>query len=329
MNISSSTSHLSTWRRLCLVALSVTLVGALSPVSAQGSDTRATITWLVGFPPGGTADAITRGVAQQLTRLSGQTVVVENRPGASGALALQQAAKSAADGNTLITIPGPLLYPNAVPEVGKELHAVAMMALGPMVLVAPSTTAPADFASLLKAMKAAPQQWSFATSGNGTSQHLAGELFNQMAGTQAIHVPYKGGGQAIADVVGAQVPLAVLGASPVLPHIQSGKLKAFAVTTSERLSLLPEVPTFRELGLKGYEASQWFAVAMPATTPTARIQQLNEWINTALDTPAVKELVSKSGNVRGNGSPQSVESFLIKDGEKWNSLAAKIKLKFE
>ena len=325
----SIVSKSSACRRVCLAVLAFTMAGILSPVWAQGSDKRPNITWLVGFPPGGTADVITRSVAQQLSKLSAQTVVVENRPGASGALALQQAAKSAADGNTLITIPGPLLYPNPVPEVGKELHAVAMMALGPMVLVAPAATAPVDFSALMTAMKTAPKQWSFATSGNGTSQHLAGELFNQMAGTQAVHVPYKGGGQAIADVVGGQVPLAVLGASPVLPHIQSGKLKAFAVTTSERLALLPDVPTFRELGLTGYEASQWFAVAVPASTPTARIQQLNEWIGAAMDAPAVRELVAKSGNVKGRGSPQSVESFLIKDGDKWKSLADKIKLKFD
>lgn len=303
--------------------------GFISNAFAQSTEKRSNITWLVGFPPGGTVDAITRGVAQQLSKLSGQAVVVENRPGASGALALQQAAKSAPDGNTLITIPGPVLHPTPVPEIGKELHAVAMLAQGPMVLVSPIANAPPDFQSLIKAMKAMPNKWSFATSGNGTSQHLAGELFNQMAGTQAIHVPYKGGGQAISDVVGGQVPLAVLGASPVLPHIQAGKLKAFAVTTSERLPQLPEVPTLGELGLTGYEASQWFAVAVPAATSMVRVQQLNEWISAALETPALKELISKSGNVRGSGSPQSVESFLIKDGGKWQSLATKIKLKFD
>lgn len=274
-------------------------------------------------------DAITRGVALQLSRLSGQSVVVENRPGASGALALQQVAKAPLDGNTLITIPGPLLHPNPVPQVGKELHAVAMMAQGPMVLVAPVATAPADFPSLVKAIKANPKSWSFATSGNGTSQHLAGELFNQMAGTQAVHVPYKGGGQAITDVLGGQVPLAVLGASPVLPHIQSGKLKAYAVTTRERLDLLPDVPSLRELGLTGYEASQWFAVAVPTGTPAARVQQLNEWITAALDTPAVKELIRNSGNVRGAGAPAAVEAFLIKDGERWQALATKLQIRLD
>ena len=303
--------------------------GFVSYAFAQGADKRPNMTWLVGFPPGGTVDVITRGVAQQLSNLSGQVVVVENRPGASGALALQQAAKSVPDGNTLITIPGPLLQPTPVPEVGRELRAVAMMAYGPMVLVSPAAGAPADFQSLIKAMKAMPSRWSFATSGNGTSQHLAGELLNQMAGTQAVHVPYKGGGQAISDVVGGQVPLAVLGASPVLPHIQAGKLKAYAVTSSQRLPQLPEVPTLNELGLTGYEASQWFAVAVPAGTPMTRVRQLNEWIAAAVETPAVKELISKSGNFRGSGSPQSVESFLMMDGEKWQSLATKINLKFD
>ena len=323
------TSKKQLMKKIWCASLLFAISGFVSSAFAQGAEKRPNITWLVGFPPGGSVDAITRSVAQQLSTLSGQAVVVENRPGASGSLALQQAAKSAPDGNTLVTVPGPVLQPTPVPEVGKELRAVSMMAQGPMVLVAPAATAPADFQSLIKAMKASPNKWSFATSGNGTSQHLAGELFNQMAGTQALHVPYKGGGQAITDVVGGQVPLAMLGASPVLPHIQSGKLKAFAVTTSERLPQLPDVPTFKEHGLAGYEASQWFAVAVPAGTSAARVRQLNEWIATALETTVVKDLIAKSGNFRGSGSPQTVESYLITDGEKWQALGNKIKIKFD
>lgn len=315
-------------RRGALSALALGVACLVAPL-AHADDKNAVLTWLVGFPPGGTADVITRGVAQQLSKLSGQTVVVENRPGASGALALQQAAKAPANGNLLITVPGPLLHANPVPEFGKELRAVALMAQGPMVLVAPASSAPVDFQALVKAMKANPTEWSYASSGNGTSQHLAGELLNQMAGTQAVHVPYRGGGQAIADVVGGQVPLALLGASPVLPHIQSGKLKAYGVTTKQRLELLPQVPSLQESGLAGYDASQWFAAAVPAGTPAARIEQLNRWIATALDTPAVKGMIRASGNVKGTGSAQEVEAFLVKDTERWRALASKAKLKLD
>lgn len=309
-------------RRAAIALMAATGAAHMLPTAHAAEN----IVWLVGFPPGGTADVLTRSIAQQLSRLSGHNVVVDNRPGASGAIALQQAAKAASDGNTLITVPGPLLHANPVPEMGKELRAVAMLAQGPMVLVAPAGSAPADFAALVKAMKAAPKDWSYATSGNGTSQHLAGELMNQMAGTQAVHVPYRGGGQAITDVVGGQVPLAMLGASPVLPHIQSGKLKALAVTSSKRLELLPQVPTFQEAGLKGYEATQWFSVAVPAQTSNARVQQLNAWLLAALDTPAVQEVIRSSGNVKGIGSAEEVEMFLRKDTETWKRLAAQSKM---
>ena len=309
-------------RRAALALIVATSAAIVSPM-VQAADN---IVWLVGFPPGGTADVLTRTVAQQLSRLSGQNVVVDNRPGASGAIALQQAAKSSPDGNTLITVPGPLLHATPVPEVGKELRAVAMLAQGPMVLVAPASAAPADFAALVKAMRAAPKDWSYGTSGNGTSQHLAGELMNQMAGTQAVHVPYRGGGQAITDVVGGQVPLAVLGASPVLPHIQSGKLKALAVTSSKRLDQLPQVPTFQEAGLAGYEATQWFSVAVPSQTSDARVRQLNAWITAALEATAVQEVLRTSGNVKGTGSAQEVDAFLRKDTETWKRLAAQAKM---
>lgn len=316
------TGHPLTSRRTVL-SLAVAASAALMLPAAHAADN---ITWLVGFAPGGTADVLTRSIAQQLSKLSGQNVVVENRPGASGAIALQQAAKAAADGNTLITIPGPLLHATPVPEVGKELRAVAMLAQGPMVLVAPASSAPADFAALVKAMKASPKNWSYASSGNGTSQHLAGELMNQMAGTQAVHVPYRGGGQAITDVVGGQIPLAMLGASPVLPHIQSGKLKAFAVTSSKRLELLPQVPTMQEAGLAGYSALQWFSVAVPAKTPDARVQQLNAWLAMSQETPAVQDVIRSSGNVKGAGSAREVEDFLRQDTETWKKLAEQTRM---
>lgn len=313
----------ATGRRAVLCLAAAAGMSLLAP-NAHAADN---ITWLVGFAPGGTADVLTRSIAQQLSKLSGQNVVVENRPGASGAIALQQAARAASDGNTLITVPGPLLHATPVPEVGKELRAVALLAQGPMVLVAPASAAPADFAALVKAMKADPGRWSYGSSGNGTSQHLAGELMNQMAGTQAAHVPYRGGGQAITDVVGGQIPLAMLGASPVLPHILSGKLKALAVTSSKRLEQLPQVPTLDEAGLPGYSATQWFSVAAPATTPEARVRQLNAWVATALEAPAVQDVIRSSGNVKGAGSAKEVEDFLRQDTETWKKLAEQTQMK--
>jgi tripartite-type tricarboxylate transporter receptor subunit TctC len=284
------------------------------------------ITWIVGFPPGGTVDVLTRIAARKLAVKTGQQVVVENRPGASGAIALQTAARAAADGYTLITVPGPVLYAAPQPEVGKELTAVALLAQGPMVLVSGQPDAPAQLADLIQAMKKNPAAWSYASSGNGTSQHLAGELFNVSAGTAMTHVPYKGGGQAVVDVVGAQIPLGMLGVTPVLQQIKAGKLKAYAVTTRYRIESLPDVPTMREAGIKDYDAAQWYVVAAPKGTPAAQMQQLNAWVNEIAASDELKPALVASGSVAGKGSAGDAQQFVESDTRKWKELAKTSKL---
>lgn len=319
-------------RRAALFTLSAAVLNL--PLALQAAESAPwpnakPITWIVGFPPGGTADALTRVAARKLSEKTGQPVVVDNRPGASGALGLQLATKAAADGYTLITLPGPLLYKQQVPEVGKELRAIAMLAQGPMVFVAPSSTKPSTINELLDALRKDPKSWSYATSGAGTSQHLAGELFNSVAGTTMVHIPYKGGAQAIVDVVGGQVPLAVLGAAPVLPFIHSGKLKAYAVTTAFRLDSLPHVPTMQEAGIKGYEATQWFAVGTSAGVADERVNRLNAWLIEIATSPDMKAALQASGNVAGVGSAQRVTGFILEDQQKWKELVKKIKLSID
>ncbi|MET4577242.1 Bug family tripartite tricarboxylate transporter substrate binding protein [Ottowia thiooxydans] len=284
------------------------------------------ITWIVGFAPGGTLDVLTRIAARKLGEKTGQPVVVENRPGASGVIALQTAAKAAPDGYTLISVPGPVLYATQPPEVGKELVAIATLAQGPMVLVSGVPNPPAQVYDLIQAMKKSPAAWSYASSGSGTSQHLAGELFNVSAATAMTHVPYKGGGQAVADVVGAQIPLGMLGVTPVLQHIKSGKLKAYAVTTSYRIESLPDVPTMKEAGLKNYDAAQWYVVAAPKGTPTAQIQQLNTWVNEITSSAELKSALVASGSVAGKGSATDTQQFIESDTRKWRDLAKSLKL---
>ncbi|MFS4515533.1 tripartite tricarboxylate transporter substrate binding protein, partial [Delftia tsuruhatensis] len=256
---------LPTTRRHALRPLAAAALLALALPTARAADSPAhapqgkPITWIVGFAPGGSLDVLTRHVARQLEARAGVSVVVENRPGASGAIGLQAAAKAPADGLTLVSVPGPQLSGPRQPEVGRELTAVAVMARGAMVLVGPAPGAAGSLGELVAAMKAKPGQWSYASSGTGTSQHLAGELLNALAATSMVHVPYKGGGQAVTDVVGGQIPLAMLGVTPVLPHIQSGRLKAYAVTSATRIDSLPDVPTMREAGVPGYEATRWYA----------------------------------------------------------------------
>ncbi|WP_275936445.1 tripartite tricarboxylate transporter substrate binding protein [Pseudacidovorax intermedius] len=202
MTTSASRRHLL---RLSALALSTLALGAHA--EAPWPEAKP-ITWIVGFVPGGSVDVLTRAFAKAVSDQIGQSIVVDNVPGASGALALKQAARAKPDGYTLVTVPGPVLFGQAQPEVGRELQAVGLLSQGPIVLVGGAALAPTDLSSLIAAMKKNPQQWDYASSGIGTGQHLAGELFNQMAGTQMLHVPYKGGGQAVVDVVGGQVKLA-------------------------------------------------------------------------------------------------------------------------
>jgi tripartite-type tricarboxylate transporter receptor subunit TctC len=316
-------------RRTALIA------GAAAFVASFGIDAAAEasswpngkpITWLVGFAPGGTLDVLTRIAARKLSEKTGQSVVVDNRPGASGAIALQAAAKATPDGYTLVTVPGPIMFKSPPPELGNQLTVVAMLAQGPMVLVGGAANGPSSVQDLIKAIKSDPKAWSFASSGNGTSQHLAGELFNVEAGTNMMHIPYKGGGQAVIDVVGGQVPLAMLGVTPVLPHIKSGKLKAYAVTTNYRIESLPGVPTMEEAGLKGYDAAQWYAVGAPKGTPPEVIAKLNGWLNEIGLSPEMKAALVSSGSVAGTGSPREVQDFVDADLRRWKDLAKKSNL---
>lgn len=318
---------LSLFRRSMLVAaaLALALPGHAAGNGAAWPNGKA-ITWLVGFPPGGSLDVLTRIAARQLAERTGQPVVVENRPGASGAIALQAAAKAAPDGYTLITVPGPILSPANPPEIGRELVAIATLAQGPMVLVGGAATAPTTVSELVAAMRKNPDAWSYGSSGNGTSQHLAGELFNTSAGTAMRHIPYKGGGQAVIDVVGGQVPLAILGATPVLPHIKSGKLKAYAVTTSYRIDSLPDVPTMQEAGIPGFDAAQWYVIGAPQGVPVDVLVKLNGWINDIAASADMKPALLASGSVAGRHTAQQAQAFVDADTRRWKALATKAKL---
>lgn len=322
----SSTSFPS--RRRALAALGGAVTLAASPrLFAQRATAGRPLTWLVGQPPGGSVDILTRLVARQVEQALGQSVVVDNRPGAAGAIALQAAARAAHDGLTVITIPGPILTHLPVPQIGKELTGVATLAKGPMVLV--GTTAnplPATLAGLLAAAAKDPRAFSFASSGNGTSQHLAGELMNQIARTQIVHVPYKGGSQAVTDVVGGQVPLGMLGITPVLPHIKAGKLHAYGVTTATRSPALPDVPTLREAGLPGFDADQWFVVAAPAGVPVERVRALNAAIAQALQKPEVQAGYAAAGVTPAPATAEQTTAFVMHEVQRWQALAKKADL---
>ena len=305
-----------------LAALSMAgLLSAAGQVHAQSAPwPQQPLRWIVGFAPGGTADVLTRIAAGQLAEKLGQSVVVENRPGASGAIALQQAAQSAPKDIMLITVPGPIIYPRNEPEIGKELTPIMLLAEGPMVIVGPTKNKENTLKEVIGSAMAQPNAWSYATSGTGTSQHLAGELLNHSAKIELVQVPYKGGGQAVSDVVGAQVPLAILGPTPVLPHIRNHALKAYAVTTTYRLDSLPNVPTVQEAGIPGYDASQWFAAATVKGVAPEHINRINELLAEIVKTPTFKDALDAAGMIAGKGSPSDLQTFLDQDRKKWADL---------
>ncbi|MCW5257139.1 tripartite tricarboxylate transporter substrate binding protein [Verminephrobacter aporrectodeae subsp. tuberculatae] len=320
-----NTTHLS--RRCALAALGAT---AFPRLRAQGARQRRPITWLVGQPAGGTTDVLTRLVARELALQLEQSMLIENRPGAAGAIALQATAKAAPDGLTLVTVSGPSLANIPRPQIARELTAVAILARGPMVLVGTMATAlPPTLDGLLAAARENPGAFSYATSGTGSSQHLTGELLNQIARMRIVHVPYKGGSQAVTDVVGGQVPLGMLGITPVLPHIKAGKLRAYGVSTATRSPLLPEVPSLHEAGLPNFDADQWFVVAMPAGAPTDRVQALNAAINRALHAPEVQAGYTSAGVVLTPATAQQTTAFVARETQRWQTLAKNANLQLD
>lgn len=287
------------------------------------------ITWVVGFVPGGSVDALTRAIAKSVSEQIGQSIVVDNKPGASGALGLQFTARAPADGYTLLTVPGPIVFGRPQPEIGRELKAVGLLSQGPIVFVGTAKGAPADLQALVAAMKKDPDKWDFASSGTGTGQHLAGELFNTMAGTKMVHVPYKGGGQAVIDIAGGQVKLGMLGVTPVLSQIKAGQLKAYAVTTPFRIPSLPDVPTMEEAGIKGYEATQYFAAAAPKGTPDAIVARLNAAITKAMDAKEVQAALESGGQVPGKLSPAQAQEFVQKSLARFGEVAKKANISMD
>jgi tripartite-type tricarboxylate transporter receptor subunit TctC len=301
-------------------ALSQTRVAAQAPAWPAEKP----IKWLIGVPPGGTADPITRAVTDELSRRLNQSIVIENKPGANQAIARTEIAKAPADGYTLITVAGPTLYAKPVPDIGKELAPIIRLAVQPMVLAGTTKRETKDFAALVAAMKAKPEDWSYASAGVASSQHLLGEEINLLAGTKMVHVPYRGGGAAINDAVSGAVPLIIVGAGPVIPQVQAGILRAYAVSTRTRLPQLPGVPTLAELGLSQIDASQWFGIAIHADTPKAITARLHKEIADIVAQPAFAKVLDNLGALPAGGSAEDWGAFYSREYKTRKELAERL-----
>jgi tripartite-type tricarboxylate transporter receptor subunit TctC len=281
---------------------------------------------IVPFPPGGSSDAVMRLLVPRLNEKLGQSVVIENRPGAGGNIGLAVVAKSAPDGYTLgLGAAGGLaanvsLYPQMPYDPIKDFKAISMLAGIPFVLVAHPGSAPKSIKDLLSQAKAAPNKFSVGHGGNGTAMHLSSQLFAQMAAIQITDVPYKGSGPAAIDVLYGQIPLAMVDLTSALPHVKAGKLLALAVSSAQRLPMLPDVPTMNEAGVSSYESTGWFGVVAPAGTPAAIINRLNAEIVAALNDPTIQNTMRGMGVEPAPSKPEDFDQYIKSEIQKWNKV---------
>jgi tripartite-type tricarboxylate transporter receptor subunit TctC len=302
-----------------LVLLAAALLSAA--VQAQDYPSRP-LRFIVPFPPGGSSDLIARAIAPRIAERMGQPVLVENRPGAGGMIGVDLVAKAPPDGYTIgLAAAGALssnisLYPTMPFHPEKDLAPVSMLAMIPFFLVA-HPSQPASLKQLIEAAKAKPGGLAVGYGGNGSTMHLAGELLNMMAGIKLQPVPYKGSGPVSADVLGGQVPLGVVDVPSAIAHVKAGKMRALAVTTKRRIAAAPDVPTFEEAGVPGYEAIGWFGVVAPAGTPASIINRLNREIAAALAVPEIHDRALAAGAEPYTNSPQEFAALIREETRKW------------
>jgi len=313
--------------------LFVTALAALAQVAyAQGAYPSRSITMIVGFAPGGGTDTTARIVAKKLGESVGQTVIVENKAGAGGTVATHQVARSAPDGYTILL--------GSVGSLAVAPHIIAKLPYDPMRDLAPITMAvefsnvivvqsalPANtLAEFVQLAKAKPGTIGYGSSGIGGIGHLAGELLKIVAEIDIVHVPYKGGGPAMQDLLGGQIPAMVATPPSSLPHIKAGKIRALATTGAARAALMPDVPTVAESGYPGYEATNWYAYLAPAGTPKDVLDRLNQEIVQALRAPDVREQLDRQGIEAKPGTPEELTKYMERELATWGKVvkAAKI-----
>jgi len=303
-----------------------------SAVHAQGWPAKP-IRWIVPYPPGGSTDIAARPLAERVGQaLGGHSGIVENRAGAGGNIGFEAAAKSAPDGYTLVVAPdaiasNPHLYKISW-DPFRDFVPVIQLSRQPVVLAVHPSLGVSNVAELVAAAKRKPGL-GFATSGAGSQQHMTAEWFAKLAAIQLTHVPYKGGGQAITDLVGGQIQIGSLGSSPLIPHYKAGKLKLIAQSTAARAPSLPEVPTYVESGYKGLVIEQWLGVFVPAGTPAEIVTRLNAEIGRALAETAIRERYAQAAMEPVGGAAADMARLLRGDYDKYGRLIKDLNIKLE
>jgi tripartite-type tricarboxylate transporter receptor subunit TctC len=295
---------------------------AAASVLAQGYPDKP-LKLVVPFPPGGPTDIVGRLVAQKLAEGIGQPVVVENRPGAGGTVGSTAVARAPADGYTLLygsssTLAiAPSLYRDLAYDPRTAFAPISLVSRGPIIAAVNAQLPAKTLKDFIALAKSSPGRINYGSAGSGTPPHLAAELFKTVAGVDLVHVPYKGGGPAVSDLAGGQVQVIFEGLPSLLPHIKSGKVRALAITGAKRDPALPEVPTFAEAGLPGYDANFWNGLVAPAGTPAEVIARLNSVLVQALATPEVHAALVRLGLEAAGTTPQQFGDFIAAEIDKW------------
>ena len=317
------------WRAgalVCLAALS-------SAVLAQsGAYPDKAIRFVVPYPPGGGTDVIARIVQGRFQAALGQSIVIDNRGGAGGSVGTEVVAKAAPDGYTVLftlsshTI-NPAIYPKLSFDTVKDFEPIGTVASLPQILVAHPSAPYSTVAELVAAAKARPGALSFASVGNGSPGHLAGELLKLKTGTEMQHIPYRGGGPAVTDVMGGQVPLLWVSIPAAAQFVKAGKLKALAVSTLKRSAAFPDVPTMVEAGIPDFEVDSWYAMFVPARTSKAVIERLNKALNEVVADPDIKTKLLAQGSEGVGGTPEALGKTVVVELAKWAKLSKDAQIK--
>ena len=314
---------------ICLAVIGLSAAASMGSASAQDYPTRP-VKWVVGYPPGGATDIIARLIGQRLSERLGQQFVIENKPGAGNNIATESVINAEPDGYTLLLVNpanyiNASLYANLKFNVIRDIAPIAAFNRVPNVMTVNNNVPAKTAAEFIAYVKANPGKVNLASSGNGTSVHLSGEMFMAMAGVKMQHVPYRGAAPAITDLLGGQVQLIFDNMPSILQHVRAGSVRALAVTGTVRSPLLPDVPVLADT-IPGYEASALFGVGAPKNTPKAVIEKLNKEINAVLAEPAIKARLLDLGGEPLIGTPEAFGAMIVAETDKWKKVIEEAKV---
>ena len=317
-------------RRTALAAAAIALPGLSF---AQAAWPRQSIRFVVPFAPGGTSEIVARTVANELTKQLGQTVYVDNKGGGAGIPAMTDVAKAVPDGHTIILghvgslAVNPVIFPNQPFDVNKDFVPVTLLAKVPNLFVIHPDVPATDFKSFVAYVKKNPGKLNYGSAGNASAGHLAMEYLKLVTGMFITHIPYRGTGPQLTDLLGGRTQASSAGLPALIPHIRSGKLRAIAVGTAQRLAQLPDVPTVAEMGYKDFETSQWYGILAPAGTPREIVKRLQEESLKALKSNSVTERFASDSAVGGGGPPEAFAAYIAKQQKVWKDIVIRAGIK--